>query len=221
MKGTASVTVAELTEAISAATPKLDAEGQRIVRATYRELAKGKPATPAAIARAIDLPVGRVEEALSSWPGVYRDDDGSVVGFWGLALAKIDAEYRLDVEGKTSYAWCALDTLFIPAHLGKTVRVEATDPVTGDRVSLVVDENGVRELTPSGAVVSVVIPDGPFGYDVIESFCSRVFFFASQESGRSWVGEHEGTTLLSVQEAFELGQAVFVRSAPDVFTSRN
>ena len=219
-KGTASVTVAELTEAISAATPVLDTDEQRIVMATYRLLAKGARVTADAIARALDLPVGRVEEALSSWPGVYRDDDGRVVGFWGLALAKLEPEYRLLVDGKTSYAWCALDTLFIPAYLGKAVRVETTCPVTGAAVSLVVDGKGVRELTPSGAVVSVVIPNGPFGYDVIESFCHRVFFFASEEAGRSWAAEHEGTTLQSVQEAFELGQAVFVRSAPDVFGAR-
>jgi alkylmercury lyase len=220
-KGQAGVTVAELTDAISAATPVLDAEDQRIVMGTYRLLAKGEPVTADAIARASDLPVGRVEEALSSWPGVYRDDGGRVVGFWGLALAPIDAEYRLVVEGRTSYAWCALDTLFIPAYLGKTVHVEATDPVTGAPVSLVVDGSGVRELSPSDAVVSVVIPDGPFGYDVIESFCSRVFFFASEETGRSWVADHAGTTLLSVLDAFELGEAVFVRSAPDVFGARN
>ena len=202
-------TVAELTEAISAATPVLDADDRRIVSSTYRLLAKGEPVTAGAIAAASELQVGRVEEALNSWPGVYRDDDGGVVGFWGLALSKIDHEYRLVVEGKTTFAWCALDTLFIPAYLGKTLRVETTDPVTGTPVSLVVDENGVRDLTPSAAVVSVVIPNGPFGFDVIESFCEKVFFFASEETGRSWTAKHEGTTLLSVPEAFELGEAVF------------
>src|SRR2546428_7441081 len=34
----------------------------------------------------------------------------------------------------------------------------------GERVSLVVDQNGVRDVKPSGAAVSMVIPDGPFGY---------------------------------------------------------
>ena len=209
-KGTASgATVAELTEAISAATPVLDQDDRRIVTATYRLLAKGEPVTSEAIANASDLPAGRVEVALSTWPGVYRDDEGRVVGFWGIALSKIDHEYRLVVEGKTSFAWCALDTLFIPAYLGKTLRVETTDPVTGTSVSLVVDEIGVRELTPPTAVVSVVIPNGPFGFDVIESFCEKVFFFASEETGRSWIAKHEGTTLLSVPEAFELGEAVF------------
>ena len=211
----------DLTEAISAATPVLDTDGQRIVMGTYRQLAKGEPVTSDAIARAIDVPVGRVDEALRSWPGVYRDGEGQVVGFWGLALAALEPEYRFLIDGKTSYAWCALDTLFIPAFLGKTVRVEATCGVTGNRVSLVIAGNGVSELKPAGAVVSMVIPDGPCGYDVIESFCHRVLFFASEEAGRSWVGEHQGTTLLSVQEAFELGRAMSDRIAPDLFGARS
>src|SRR5713226_5699751 len=92
------------------------------------------------------FPVGRVDAALTSWPGVYRDDERRVVGFWGSAIAALEPEYRLRVDGKTSFAWCALDTLFIPAFLGKTVSVEASDPVTGEQVSLVVDRNGARDV---------------------------------------------------------------------------
>ncbi len=141
--------------------------------------------------------------------------------FWGLTIAKLEPEYRFVVAGKTSYTWCALDTLFIPAFLGETVSVEATDPVTGERVSLMVDRNGVRDLKPAGAVVSMVIPDGPFGYDVIESFCHKVLFFASEEAGASWAAEHEGTKLLPVHEAFELGRAMSERVAPDIFGVRS
>ncbi len=217
--GREGATIEEMADAIRSAMPQLDATDQRIAIGTYRLLAEGEPVSTEAIAQATNNPVGRVEEALNSWPGVYRDGEGRVVGFWGLAIAKLEAEYRFLIDGKTSYAWCALDTLFIPALLGKTVSVEATDPVTGERVSLVVDQNGVRDLTPSGAVVSMVIPDGPFGYDVIESFCSKVLFFGSEKAGASWTAEHEGTTLLSVQEAFELGRGS-KRVYPDIFGLR-
>ncbi len=211
------VSVEELARSISAATPTLEATDQQIAIATYRLLAGGKPVATEAIAGAVGVPTARVEAALESWPGVYRDDASSVAGFWGLGIAPLDPEYSLQIDGKTSYAWCALDTLFIPPLVGKTVSVQATDPVNGKRVSLVVDGDGVREVTPPGAVVSMVIPDGPFGYDVIESFCHRVLFFASEESGRSWVAEHEGTTLLTVQEAFEVGRFAPEFVYPDVF----
>jgi len=220
-KGREALNLGEMARAISAAMPPMDATEQRIAVGIYRLLAEGEPVTPQAAAQAIDVPVGRVEEVLSSWPGVYRDDEGRVVGFWGLTIAKLEPEYRFVVAGKTSYTWCAWESLCIPACLGETVRVEATDPVTGERVSLIVDRNGVRDLKPAGAVVSMVIPDGPFGYDVIESFCHKVLFFASEEAGASWAAEHEGTKLLPVHEAFELGRAMSERVAPDIFGVRS
>ncbi len=198
----------ELAEAIGAAMPALDATDQRIAVAIHRFIGNGQPVTSEAIARAADVSAGRVEESLNAWPGVYRDDEGRVVGFWGHAIARLDPEYRFLVNGNTSYAWCALDTLFIPPILGKTAIVEATCPVTGEQVSLVVDGNGARDVRPAGAVVSMVVPDGPFGYDVIESFCHRVLFFASEEAGEVWAATHHGTTLLSVQEAFEVGRVL-------------
>ncbi len=215
------VLVDELARSISAAIPTLDATEQQIAIATYRLLAAGKAVATEAIAGAVGVPTARVETALESWPGVYRDDAGRVFGFWGIGIAPLDPEYSLQIDGTTSYAWYALDTLFIPPLVGKTVSVQATDPVNGQRVSLVVDGNGVREVTPPGALVSMVIPDGPFGYDVIESFCHKVLFFASEESGRSWVGEHEGTTLLTVQEAFEVGRFAPEFVYPDVFGQQN
>jgi alkylmercury lyase len=218
-KGRESNTIEEMAEAIRSAMPLLDPTEQRIAIATYRLLAEGVPVSSEAIAQATYNRVDRVDDALNSWPGVFRDDEGRVVVFWGLASGRIDPEYRFLIDGETSYAWCALDTLFIPRLLGQTVGVEATDPVTGERVSLVVDQNGVRDLKPSGAVVSMVIPDGPFGYDVIESFCHKVLFFASREAGTRWTAEHEGTTLLSVQEAFELGRG-FEPVYPDIFVPR-
>lgn len=216
-KGREVVNLVEMAEAISSAMPKLDATGQKIAVVIYRLLAESRPASLDAIAREADLTAARVEDALKSWPGVYRNGEGHVVGFWGLAIGKLEPEYRIGVDAKTSFAWCALDTLFIPAFLGKTVSVKASDPVTGKRVSLVVDRHGVCDVKPAGTVVSMVVPNGPFGYDVIESFCHRVLFFASKVSGAKWTAEHEGTTLLSVQEAFEVGRALTVRVAPDLF----
>jgi len=169
--GNGAVALDEIAEAIAAAIPSLDLKDQRIVLATRRLIAEGKPVAIDAIAGASEVPAEDIEAAFSSWPGVYRDDDGRVVGFWGQAIDKQDPEYRLVTGGRTTYAWCALDTLFIPPLLGGTVRVEGADPVTGDPVSLVVDGGGAHDVRPAGAVVSMVVPDGPFGYDVIESFC--------------------------------------------------
>jgi alkylmercury lyase len=215
-EGREETSVDEVAEAIKAAMPALDKTDQKIATAVYRLMSSGGPVEPAAIAKAVsNVSVDLVNERLSSWPGVFRDGSGRVVGFWGHAIERLDPEYRLIADGRTTYAWCALDTLFIPGIIGKAVRVEATDPISGEPVSLVVDREGAREINPASALVSMVIPDGPFGYDVIESFCHKVLFFASEVTGTKWIAEHEATTLLPVEQAFELGRVLTERVAPD------
>ena len=209
-------TVDDFAGAISAAMPKLDLTDQQISTEIHQLMSANEPVDPADVARNIGVPVELVNARLDSWPGVYRDSAGRLVGFWGQALSIIDAEYRFQVDGKTTFAWCALDTLFIPKIIDKTVRVEAYDPVTNEPVSLVVQPDGVRDVQPAGAVVSMVVPDAPFGYDVIEAFCSRVFFFASEATGAKWAAENPGTTILSVDEAFKVGRALNERVAPDL-----
>lgn len=209
-------TIDAIAEAIASAMPELDATDRRIALAIHRLMSSGEPVEPAEVALASGTPMAQVNERLDSWPGVYRNNQGRVVGFWGHAASKLNPEYRFLIDGKTTYAWCALDTLFIPALLGKTARVQAADPVTGDPVSLLVDKEGVRDVRPAETVVSMVVPDGPFGYDVIESFCHRVLFFASRASGAEWSAQHNETTLLSIEEAFELGRTITRRIAPDV-----
>lgn len=216
----AKVSVEELARAIAGAMPKLDPTEQRIAITTYRLLAAGKPVAIEAIGSEVGVTAARVQDALNSWPGVYRNEAGEVAGFWGLATSPLDPEYRLQAEDKTSYAWCALDTLFIPPLLGKQVSVQATDPVTGQDIALEVGSDGVQKVAPAGAVVSMVIPDGAFDYDVIDSFCHKVLFFASEESGRKWVAEHEGTTLLTVEEAFAVGSFAPKYTYPDVFRAK-
>jgi alkylmercury lyase len=214
--GREETSVADLGEAIKAAMPALDGIDQQIATAVYGPMSTGEPVEPAEIAKAVgSVSLNLVNERLSSWPGVFRDDSGRVVGFWGHAINKLEPEYRLVADGKTTYAWCALDTLFIPGIIGKTVRVQASDPISGEPVSLVVDRAGAREINPASALVSIVIPDGPFGYDVIESFCHQVLFFASEETGAKWIAGHKKTTLLPVEQAFELGRVLTERIAPD------
>lgn len=201
-------------EAIKAAMPTLDKTDQQIATAIYRLMSSGEPVEPAAVAESVsEVSVDQVKERLNSWPGVFRDESGRVVGFWGQAIDKLDPEYRLVRDDNTTYAWCALDTLFIPGILGKAVRVEASDPISGEAISVVVDAHGPREVTPTSARVSMLIPDGPFGYDVIESFCHLVLFFASDQTGATWIAKHKGATLLSVEQAFELGRVLTERVA--------
>ena len=84
---------------IAGALPKLDRTQQRVAVELYRLLADGQPVEHERLARHAGLPLSRVTEALSSWPGVYQNDQGPVIGFWGLSLAKMPP-HRFEVAGK-------------------------------------------------------------------------------------------------------------------------
>ncbi len=87
--------------------------------------------------------------------GVELAEDGSVVG---AALTTRPTPHRFRVRGKDLYAWCALDTLFLPGLLDATAEVRSTCPESGQEIHLVVAPDRVESCLPDAAVLSVVIP---------------------------------------------------------------
>jgi alkylmercury lyase len=208
--------IGALAAAVAAAAPDFDEERQRVAIAVYRGLAEGSPAAAAEVGRSTGVPEEQVRALLSSWPGVYLDGDGRVVGFWGLAVEKLTPTHRFEVDGRELFTWCAWDTLFLPGILDATAGVASECPITGERISLVVSPDGVVETSHPDAVVSFLLPDRDFDADVIQSFCHFVYFFASRDAGEAWTSEHPGTFLLSVEEAFELGRQVNALNFPAI-----
>ncbi len=205
-----------LADAVVKAEPDFDGPARRVALATYRCLAEGTAAPVPEIAERAGERVEMTEELLTSWPGVFRDDGGNVVGFWGLAIGKLVPTHAIHVEGRRLFAWCAWDTLFLPGILGAEVRVQSTCPVTRETIALLVDPDGIRDTSHPQAVVSFLLPSTDFDADVIQSFCHFVHFFVSHEDGESWIAEHPGTFLLSLEDAFELGGLVNDRNFPSL-----
>ncbi len=205
-----------LAEAVARAEPNLDEPARRVALATYGRLAEGTAAPADEIAQRAGQAVELTEHLLASWPGVFRNDGGFVVGFWGLTVGKLVPTHAIEVEVRRLFAWCAWDTLFVPGILGAEVQVESTCPVTHKTISLVVQPDGIRESSHPQAVVSFILPSTNFDADVIQSFCHFVHFFTSHEAGGSWTTEHPGTFLLSLEDAFELGRLVNARNFPSI-----
>jgi alkylmercury lyase len=209
-----------LAEAVGKAQPHLDDPSRRVALATYRHLAEGTPAPVEDIAERAGESVRLAEQLLASWPGVFRDDRGHVVGFWGLTIDRLVPTHAIEAEGRRLFAWCAWDTLFLPGILGTEARVASTCPVTKETISLAVRPDGIGETSHPRAVVSFLLPSTEFDADVIQSFCHFVHFFASREAGESWTAEHPGTFLLSLEDAFELGRLVNARNFPSLVGKR-
>src|SRR5258706_13158666 len=185
--------------------PALDPAGRRLSLALYRELARGAPVSPSSLADRVEMRAETVVRQLRSWPGVYYDGEQRIVGFWGLAIAPMP--HRLRADGRELYAWCAWDTLFLPALLGASVKVESSCRATGAAVRLTVSSHGVESAEPAGLSVSFLLPGAEaMNADVITSFCHYVHFFSSRKAAQPWLDEHPETFLLSLEDAYEFGR---------------
>jgi alkylmercury lyase len=183
--------------------PTLEKWQARTAIGLFRMLAEGEAVSHERLAERLTLPVDDVSATLAAFPAVFHDRKGRIVAFWGLGLGKTG--HRVEVEGRTVYAWCFPDTLYFPRVLGKSVHVRSTSP-TGEEFSLLVRPDGVESVWPAGAVVSFVQLEGKqFDDNVISNFCHYQYPFTSEEEGNRWAKEQSTDLLmLTVEECFEL-----------------
>lgn len=197
----------EIAEKLTAASRKLGEADQRIALGLIRQLAEGAPVEAATLAERLQMPEEHLADALDRLPGVYRDEQERVTGYFGLTVVET-GEHRLHVEGRALSAWCAWDTLFLPELIGADAKVTSRSPNGGEEISLTVTADGPSDVTPAEAVVSFLLPKTQFGQNSIASFCQYVHFFASRRSASAWSADRPGTFVLSIQDAYELGRIV-------------
>lgn len=190
-------------------------ELSRLLVRLQRELAQGRPVPKERVDKIVaDMNIDREGAYRLLGEVAERDADNNVVGIMGLSLN--DTPHRFYVNGARMSTWCAGDTLFLPPVLDRIATVESKSPVTGERVRLTVSPQGVEEVDPAGAVLSLVIVD-PDDADMgsVEAiwgtFCHHLFFFASREEAERWAAGRHDIEILSVEEAYELVRLVSSR----------
>jgi alkylmercury lyase len=164
-----------------------------LARALLRALASGQPVTDPSLTAAADR-----------WPNVELDARRRVVAFGGLSLTP--TAHRFTVGGRQLYTWCAWDTLFLPRLLDQPAHVESHCHVSGTPVRLAVDQSGVHDVEPEDVWVSFPPPGTASTADITGTFCCHVHFLAGRAAADRWLSRHEGATVLSVADAFELGR---------------
>lgn len=177
---------------------------ERMSVALYRLLAQGQPVAEDRLVEAAGVPPERVAEALAQWPNIFRDADGRVTAFGGLALEP--TAHKFEIRGRVLHTWCAWDTLFLPLVLDGTAHVASRSPLSGEPIRLTVGPDGVSHASPAGTMLSLVQP-GDFGRNLIKDFCANVHFLASRDEGAKWASEHDGAFIVSLADGFELGRA--------------
>jgi alkylmercury lyase len=174
-----------------------------IVPPTLDSLARGKEASPEEIAATSAKSPEEVRAALERFPSAEWDEQGRVVGL-GLTLQL--TPHHLELEGRTLFAWCALDALLIPALLGRPASIESPCRGTGDPVHIEVTPTGIETVEPPSAVVSIVAARDLANFRRVS--CNNAHFFSSPEAASRWLEKHPKATILSVEDAFRLGRLI-------------
>lgn len=212
-------TLERFTEELIEILPKQTETEQRIGVGLHRRLAEGSPVDVAELASDIGLTTQQVAETLDQMVGVYRDGAERVVGYFGLTIREF-GDHRVQVGGRTLWAWCAWDTLFIPQTLDRAVEVTSKSPGGGVPISLTATPDGPRDLSPAETVVSFVPIKSDFVENTIASFCHYVHFFPSAEAAESWTAKVPGAFTLPVEDAYRLARVLVEESFGDVITAR-
>jgi len=174
-----------------------------IVPPTLSLLAEGKPASPEEIAAAAGKSPEEVRAALDRFPSAEWDEQGRVVGL-GLTLRL--TPHRLELEGRTLFAWCALDALLFPILLSRPVSIESPCRGTGDPVHIEVTSAGIQAVEPPSAVVSIVAARDLADFRRVS--CNNTHFFSSPEAASRWLEKHPEATILPLEDAFRLGRLI-------------
>ncbi|MGH2585221.1 MAG: organomercurial lyase [Dehalococcoidia bacterium] len=190
-------------------------ERSRLVLRVQRTLAEGRPvSTEQGDQFVADLGLDPAEADQFLRQVTERDADDDITGICALSLNA--TPHRLSVNGIRLWAWCAADTLFLPALLEQTATVESTSPVSGETVRLTVSPQRVERVDPPDAVVSIVIADANAAnvssVDAIwGTYCHHIFFFASRGEAEQWAAGRDDIAILSVQEGFDVSRRIAAR----------
>ena len=194
-----------LAQHVLAAYPGIDEFEQRLSLALYRELAHGVPVTPQVLADRVDARSDEVARRLENWHAVQRDERRRIIGYWGLTI--VPTRHRMRVSERDLYAWCAWDTLFLPALLGVRAEVHSICHATSAPVRLTVGPDALEAPVPADFALSFVLPEaGAMRRDVVASFCSHVHFFRSVELAAACRELPSSAFVLDLGEAFEAGR---------------
>lgn len=210
------VDLRRLAAEVGAALPPLDAGQRRVGLAVYRLIAAGEPASAGRIALLAGMDPTAVATVVGSLP-TATVLDGTVTAF--LGLQREAGRHRLGFGEQSLATWCAWDTLFLPALVGRAGRAQSRCPVTGDLVTVEVDpELGVTSASPAGALLSFVAHPEPFSGSVIAGFCQWIHFLADAPAAEAWVSgaawaavdseapDHPELAVLTLDEGVALGR---------------
>jgi len=129
-----------------------------------------------------------------------------VEAFLHLSGLVVGGEGNIQMEAGSG---CALDTLLAPMLTGYAAGVVSTCPATGRQIRLTATAQGIRDLEPASAVLSLRLPGrGTNASNAQATICAYGHFFVDREAASTWPGLHPEAVLLAVGDAARLAEAL-------------
>lgn len=190
-------------------------ERSRLLVQVLRTLAQGRPVTAPNVDRiAEELGMAPDDAHAFLRPVTERDPGDRIIGVLGLSLG--DHPHRFWVNGHRMATWCAEDTLFLPALLGRAATIESTSPLSREPIRLTVTPDGVQAVNTPGTVVTIALVDpdqAAFGSveAIWMTFCRQIHFFASRDEAERWAAGRGDLAILTLQEGHRIGRLLVSR----------
>ncbi|MEX1194365.1 MAG: organomercurial lyase [Dehalococcoidia bacterium] len=176
--------------------------GDKIAKAAFRLLLNDATPLPmTTLAERIGVDERMVQQALDDLKLVGRAeiDGDQLLGVYGLTLKP--TQHRMTLRGATFFAWCAYDSVGIPAALGESSEVtsECAECQRAVRISIV---NG--EPPPSPITISWLSAKCD---SIRDQFCPTVNFYCDKAHYETALaGGRAPDVSLSLERAAEMGR---------------
>lgn len=171
-------------------------------------LSNGDPVPPEQIASDLQLSLDQVDTLLQTQVGTELDEEGNVVGMFGLSL--VPTPHSFQINDRQLYTWCAADALMYPTILNSDAIIKSSDPVSGEIVQLTATPEGPKKINPSNTVISHVTNIKNFK-NARACSCNVTHFFSSVETASQYVSKHQKLVIIPVEKVFQLWKQVFDR----------
>lgn len=193
---------------------KLEVEEDLVWRAVLRLYARnGRSPHLAEIGPETALPPERSKSLLRKLQSrdlLALDEDAGIIRY-AYPFTEVATGIQVVLGEKTLNALCAIDALGVGDMYDTDIAVESRCRACGGGVRVATASSGreLRDYSPAGAVVWY---DLAYSGSASSSCCPAIAFFCADEHLGSWLdgqSPRRAGFLLSVQEALELGRAIF------------
>ncbi|MFJ8045985.1 organomercurial lyase [Kitasatospora sp. NPDC096147] len=161
------------------------------------------PLTTAEAGRLLGWPPGQVLDRFRAMDFALETDGRGRITGAGVSLDD-RRPHTMRLNGLTRYGWCAMDVLMFPLVLKEpSSAVTSRCAATGAPVTLTVTPDGVRDLVPTTAAVTLAPATGA---DIREVFCDRVDFYADLGLARLAVEQDPELAACPVSDAWTIAR---------------